>query len=183
MSVPARKPLSKKTRFEVFKRDGFKCQYCGAHPPNVLLHVDHINPVAKGGGNSMDNLITSCAPCNHGKGARELTDVPASLADRAMLIREREAQIKGFNDAMQAQELRIEQEGWKIARTLTQDNDLATFKTADMASIKRFLKTLGYWPTHEAAEKAAFKFSRFSSKTFAYFCGICWSKIKEASNG
>lgn len=36
-----RKSLSKKTRFEVFKRDSFECQYCGAHPPSTILHVDH----------------------------------------------------------------------------------------------------------------------------------------------
>ncbi len=32
-----RKPLSKKMRFDVFKRDGFQCQYCGAMPPNIVL--------------------------------------------------------------------------------------------------------------------------------------------------
>lgn len=34
-----RKSISKKVRFEVFKRDGFSCQYCGATPPGALLHV------------------------------------------------------------------------------------------------------------------------------------------------
>jgi 5-methylcytosine-specific restriction endonuclease McrA len=42
-----RKPLSKKLRFEVFKRDGFSCQYCGAHPPDVLLEIDHVIPVKR----------------------------------------------------------------------------------------------------------------------------------------
>lgn len=55
-----RKGLSKRTRFNVFKRDGFTCQYCGAHPPKVVLHVDHITPVVEGGGNDIDNLVTSC---------------------------------------------------------------------------------------------------------------------------
>ena len=36
-----RKPLSKKIRFEVFKRDAFTCQYCGQMAPDVLLEVDH----------------------------------------------------------------------------------------------------------------------------------------------
>src|SRR5690348_290732 len=56
--------LSKKLRFEVFKRDGFRCQYCGAAAPDVLLVVDHVNPVAKGGKNNILNLITACEPCN-----------------------------------------------------------------------------------------------------------------------
>lgn len=61
MSAAAlRKPMSKKLRFDVFKRDGFKCMYCGAHPPAAVLEVDHIKPVADGGANRMDNLITAC---------------------------------------------------------------------------------------------------------------------------
>ena len=40
-----RKSLSKKIRFEVFKRDKFTCQYCGKTAPNVVLEVDHIEPV------------------------------------------------------------------------------------------------------------------------------------------
>ena len=66
--------LSKKIRFEVFKRDGFKCQYCGKSAPDVVLHVDHINPVSNGGTNDIMNLITSCSECNLGKGATTLDD-------------------------------------------------------------------------------------------------------------
>ena len=69
-----RKTLSKKIRFEVFKRDKFTCQYCGKSAPNVILHIDHIKPVSKGGTNDIMNLITSCSECNLGKGARELSD-------------------------------------------------------------------------------------------------------------
>jgi hypothetical protein len=65
----------KKLRFEIFKRDSFVCQYCGSHPPKAILHVDHIVPVADGGENDEDNLTTSCAACNLGKGARSLKDV------------------------------------------------------------------------------------------------------------
>ena len=42
-----RKVISKRVRFEVFKRDNFKCQYCGSEAPRVVLHVDHINPASK----------------------------------------------------------------------------------------------------------------------------------------
>lgn len=70
----ARKALSQKTRFEVFKRDSFTCQYCGATAPTIALQVDHIEPVAKGGSNEIINLITSCFSCNSGKGDRALSD-------------------------------------------------------------------------------------------------------------
>lgn len=70
----ARKPLSKKTRFEVFKRDKFTCQYCGMMAPDVILEVDHIVPVSEGGGDNLLNLITSCRDCNRGKGKIRLSD-------------------------------------------------------------------------------------------------------------
>lgn len=69
-----RKGIGKKTRFEVFKRDKFTCQYCGRMAPDVILEVDHIKPVAEGGTNKMINLITSCRDCNRGKGKVKLSD-------------------------------------------------------------------------------------------------------------
>lgn len=69
-----RKGLTKKTRFEVFKRDNFTCQYCGKKAPEVILEVDHIKPVCKEGKNDIMNLITSCFDCNRGKGKRQLND-------------------------------------------------------------------------------------------------------------
>lgn len=73
MSNTERKTISKKTRFEVFKRDNFTCQYCGRMAPDVVLEIDHINPISKGGNNDVLNLITSCFDCNRGKGKRKLT--------------------------------------------------------------------------------------------------------------
>ena len=69
-----RKNLSKSVRFEVFKRDSLKCQYCGKSAPDVVLEVDHIIPVSKGGDNDISNLITACFDCNRGKRDKKLTD-------------------------------------------------------------------------------------------------------------
>ena len=74
MADNKRKTISKKTRFEVFKRDNFTCQYCGKSAPDVILEIDHINPVKNGGDNNIMNLITSCFDCNRGKGKRKLTE-------------------------------------------------------------------------------------------------------------
>ena len=71
----ARKALSKKDRFEIFKRDGFVCQYCGKQPPGTTLQVDHIIPVSKGGDNDPMNLITSCQECNIGKSNNPLEQI------------------------------------------------------------------------------------------------------------
>jgi len=69
-----RKAISKGIRFDVFKRDGFACQYCGRTPPDVILEIDHIQPVAKGGDNDIMNLVSACVACNRGKGAKVLTE-------------------------------------------------------------------------------------------------------------
>lgn len=92
----ARKSLSKKVRFEVFKRDSFTCQYCGQSAPTIILNIDHVIPVASGGDNSILNLVTSCFDCNSGKGKRELSDnaVVTKQIDQLKLTNERKAQIE-----------------------------------------------------------------------------------------
>lgn len=55
-------------RFRVLSRDNFTCQYCGAFAPNVVLQVDHRIPVAAGGTDDLENLVTACTACNLGKG-------------------------------------------------------------------------------------------------------------------
>ena len=58
-------------RYDVMKRDGFRCQICGAtQADGVKLHVDHIRPVSKGGKTVMSNLRTLCDRCNLGKSAK-----------------------------------------------------------------------------------------------------------------
>lgn len=91
-----RKAITKKIRFEVFKRDSFKCQYCGAAAPDVLLEVDHIQPVSKGGAGDILNLITACQSCNSGKSNRELSDDSAVSKQRDQLeaLNERREQLE-----------------------------------------------------------------------------------------
>jgi hypothetical protein len=85
MQMSKRKTISKKVRFEVFKRDGFKCQYCGKSTPDAVLQIDHITPVAKGGDNHFLNLITACDGCNNGKGAQLLDDKTALTKTREQM--------------------------------------------------------------------------------------------------
>lgn len=91
-----RKPLSKKVRYEVLKRDSFTCQYCGRMSPDVILEVDHITPVAEGGTDDLINLITSCRDCNRGKGKIPLSDDSALKKQQASLkeLAERREQME-----------------------------------------------------------------------------------------
>lgn len=104
--MTARKSTGKRVRFEVFKRDGFTCQYCGAQPPDVVLVVDHIEPVALGGLTEAINLITACEPCNHGKAHKRLGDVhPRPDADLLFLETQQEiAELRRFNAAVTERE-------------------------------------------------------------------------------
>ena len=67
--------LSREDAMKIFRRDHFKCYYCGLDGQHdfenwLILTVDHVHPHAKGGSRSMDNLVTACQPCNLLKGKR-----------------------------------------------------------------------------------------------------------------
>jgi hypothetical protein len=90
-----RTAISKRARFEVFKRDKFTCQYCGRAAPAIVLQVDHIQPCAKGGEGDILNLVTSCADCNAGKSDKELADDSALQKRKHQLddLQERREQL------------------------------------------------------------------------------------------
>ncbi|MBE6701684.1 MAG: HNH endonuclease [Ruminococcaceae bacterium] len=69
-TVSSSRAISDKLRYQVLKRDNFKCCACGASPakdPSVELHIDHIIPWSRGGKTTADNLQTLCSRCNLGK--------------------------------------------------------------------------------------------------------------------
>jgi len=68
----ARDRIPAQLRFRILQRDGFRCRYCGrpGDAPGVVLHVDHLVPLAGGGAGSEDNLRTAGEDCNLGKGTR-----------------------------------------------------------------------------------------------------------------
>jgi len=66
-----RRLLNDSLRYDILRRDGFRCQICGATAKDgYKLHVDHIVPVSKGGLTEPSNLRTLCERCNMGKGAK-----------------------------------------------------------------------------------------------------------------
>lgn len=171
-----RKAISKKLRFDVFKRDEFICQYCGSHPPDVVLHVDHIQPVAEGGLNDIDNLVTSCESCNLGKGARLLSAIPESLKEKAARIAESEAQIVGYQAVIMARRQRIDDNAWEVVYTMFPSRE--RISKDDFQSIKYFMGKLGLDEVLDAADIAASKGFHSQTRVFKYFCGICINKIR-----
>lgn len=173
-----RKQISTKTRFEIFKRDMFKCQYCGKTPPSVILEVDHIIPVCNGGNNSNENLITACFECNRGKAGNELTQITETLEDKHLKIAEKELQYKAYKKLLDKVEKRLQDE-------INQVDDLYTeyfpeyefndrFKNT---SLKMFIEKLGVHEVLNALHKAVAKIPH-QDRCIKYLCGICWNKIK-----
>jgi hypothetical protein len=175
--------ITKKLRFEVFKRDGFACQYCGKTPPDVTLEVDHIKPRSKKGGDEINNLITACFDCNRGKTNIELKKIPNSLVENAEIIKEKEAQYSEYCKLLKKVESRISKEIQKVDDVFSEFFPEMTmsekFKTS---SVRMFLKKLTIYDVLDSMQIAA---SRINDPEDAlkYFCGICWNKIKDRENG
>ena len=64
------------TRFNLFLRDGFLCQYCGSKGD---LTFDHVVPRASGGVTSWENVVAACSRCNLKKGSKSLRRAGMSL--------------------------------------------------------------------------------------------------------
>ncbi|MBN2386808.1 MAG: HNH endonuclease [Anaerolineales bacterium] len=67
----------KMTRREVFRRDGYRCQYCGRRTTDLTL--DHVLPKRLEGEHTWTNVVAACSACNHRKGGRKLEEVRMRL--------------------------------------------------------------------------------------------------------
>lgn len=184
--MPHRDSISKTLRFEVFKRDGFACQYCGKTPPEVKLEADHILAVSNGSETTIENLITSCFDCNRGKAARPLDQIPDSLQDTIEERKERAAQVDAYNQFLMEMRNRsaaiVDEIGFYWFNHFEKRKDNYVFGDARIPTIKTFLKHLA---PAEILDSIDIAFARFPMtnrdtdyKTFKYFCGVCWNKIR-----
>ena len=65
--IQKKKENSNYNRYRILERDGFKCKICGRSPPEIVLHIDHWIPKARGGLDIYENLVTLCGECNISK--------------------------------------------------------------------------------------------------------------------
>lgn len=73
-----RAKMSDNLRYNVLSRDNFRCVICGkSRKDGIVLEVDHIIPVSKGGRTELDNLQTLCERCNRGKRDEMPTNIPS----------------------------------------------------------------------------------------------------------
>ena len=67
------------TRFNVFLRDGFSCQYCFSRHATHDLTFDHVIPRSRGGFTNWENVVTACRRCNTHKGSRLIRECGMNL--------------------------------------------------------------------------------------------------------
>jgi 5-methylcytosine-specific restriction endonuclease McrA len=74
------RPCVRLTSREIFRRDGYRCQYCGQYSAHLTL--DHVVPKYRGGGSGWDNLVSACPQCNRRKGNRTPKEAGMHLRSR-----------------------------------------------------------------------------------------------------
>ncbi|OGT02863.1 MAG: hypothetical protein A2143_05890 [Gallionellales bacterium RBG_16_57_15] len=172
-----RENIPKKLRFDVFKRDGFQCQYCGSTPPSVVLEIDHIHPASKGGTGQEDNLITSCFDCNRGKAAGLLTVAPQSVADKAAILKEKREQLKAFEALLHTKRIKEDISINEIEDVFKLYFMGFHFSDTFRESIRRILQHITVYEVTDAMHLACQKMDNRES-AIRYCCGICWKRIK-----
>lgn len=176
-----RKPIPQKIRFEVFKRDHFRCQYCGKGVNDgVILEVDHIHPVAEGGTNDIINLITACRECNGGKGARLLSDTDVAEKEFTFL-EEEQARIEQAQMVIEWKKQILEQQNIEIDALDDIIEKVSGYGCNDNG--KRTLrKLLTQFTFDELSDAIPIAFTKYYHDTDASFTdalhklgGICWN--------
>jgi len=172
--------VSKRLRFEILRRDNNACKVCGRTPPEVKLHVDHVVPVALGGGNEPSNLQTLCSDCNGGKSsvpadAPVVADVAAD-AQRWSLAMQQVAEMRAaeLNDVFQMVDWFMSiWDSWTDWRGDTYDASGA------QTTIPQFIKA--GLTTQEIEELVGVTMQGPASgrDKWKYFCGCCWRRIRQ----
>lgn len=174
-----RNAISARTRFELLKRDGFKCRYCGISASVVPIHIDHVVPVSAGGSDATDNLVTSCADCNLGKSDVPLQAIaPRPRAEDLAQIREQVRLYSQHAAEIVAYMVAITDE----AETYWDCMIGTRMPGVVRASIGRIVDEIGFDPIMIAIESVAKKELFRSENEAKYFFGVI-RKIRTTGSG
>jgi hypothetical protein len=170
---------SKRLRFEILRRDGHTCRYCGAKSPDVPLRVDHVVPVALGGSDDPSNLVTACEPCNTGK-----SSVPADaplvndVAEKALkwsaamrLVAEERALQRSRSKKRYA-DFREEWDSWTNWR-----GDPFPMADAWRITVDQLLNAGLHMD--DLIELVDVAMSAKAKDTWRYWCGCCWTRLRQ----
>ncbi len=171
--------VSKRLRYEVLRRDNHACRYCGAVAPDVVLTVDHVVPVALGGTDLPDNLVTACADCNAGKSA--------SSPDAALVDDVAQDALR-WGRAMQ-KAAALDRQDWARARALG-DNLVGAFQDVweghfsrrcgdpELRSTLVQMYNAGALGEDVVTGVEAAR-AGYVEDPFRYFCGVVWRRVQQ----
>lgn len=173
--------VGRRLRFEILRRDGHACRYCGAKAPDVALTVDHVIPVALGGGDEPANLVTACADCNSGKAsvsadAEVVEDVDATAMLFAQALEEAAERRRADASYMDG----VASEFLEVWARLNEGSGGNLYLPDDWdQSVRRFVALGLDWPDLERFVSRANRSRAARWERFSYFCGCCWREISD----
>lgn len=172
--------VSKRVRYEVLRRDNHACRYCGAHAPEVVLTVDHVVPSVLGGSDDPSNLVAACRDCNAGK-TSSAPDAPlvTDADDRAARWSAAMATVAQERARDRDERQRVEEffyDHWEGNRpNQWHSSDLP----ADWYSSVHQIMAAGL-ELDDLAELVLVAFDSQASNKWKYFCGCCWTRVRQS---
>lgn len=172
--------ISKRLRFEVLRRDDFRCRYCGLTASDAELHLDHVIPSSLGGEDKPENLVACCKDCNAGKAASgpdegTVADVAEDAARWAAAMR-LVAEEEYDEQCAIANACSAWTESWDA---WTFGGEPAWAPADWRESIGQFVRA-GLSAT-EIEERVDYTMSRHDVAArgkWKYFCGSCWGVLR-----
>lgn len=171
-------------RFEILRRDGHTCRYCGGSSPDVKLTIDHVVPQSLGGTDDPTNLVTACTSCNAGKAS--IAPDSATVDDVASdALRYSQALTRAIAERAERFELLAESidafdAAWSAWGRGSGDDRVLVPRAADWSNtVERWL--VGGVGVEELIHKIPRAMNdkiKFDSK-WTYFCGIGWGTLTD----
>jgi hypothetical protein len=162
--------VSKRTRYEVLRRDNHTCRYCGGTAPDAVLTIDHVTPVALGGSDSPENLVACCKDCNAGKtsvqpGSDLVADVKQADIQWAGAMRRAAEITAGQRAELEAYVDAFDHVWGELWVPMDYMNSLHALRKAGL-------------PVEDMQDAASIAFhAKHADDPFRYFAGVAWNKV------
>lgn len=179
------RPISRRLRYEILRRDNHTCRYCGTSAPDAPLTVDHVIPRALGGGDDPTNLVTACRDCNAGKSSTSPDSTLVADVDAAALLFA--SAVERAAATRRADRDRIASIVEAFDKTWTKwgwDGEDGTRVTIDrdrgwQQSISRFVELGLDLSDLEQFTVIAMRSRVRNSEIWKFFCGCCWRELSD----
>jgi hypothetical protein len=179
--------VSKRLRYEILRRDGHACRYCGARAPGVALTVDHVVPVTLGGADDPTNLVAACVDCNAGKSSASpdatlIADVTEAAVRWAQLMRQA-AEVQHLARHEIEEICEVVDSFWR-GYTYTATGEEVARPSDWRQSIRSFYEAgmrheLDSMLLCDMIEKAMARPRLTGDGVWRYFCGCVWNVIRK----